>query len=60
MRKIKIDTDYVLNEELILDLIQKHSTEKARLNKLLRYYNNENDKIINREYKNQNKPQNRL
>ena len=60
MRKIKIDTDYVLNEELILDLIQKHSTEKARLNKLLRYYNNENDKITSREYKNQNKPQNRL
>ena len=60
MRKIKIDTDYVLNEELILDLIQKHSTEKARLNKLLRYYKNENDKITNREYKNQNKPQNRL
>ena len=55
MRKIKIDTDYVLNEELILDLIQKHSTEKARLNKLLRYYKNENDKITNREYKNQNK-----
>ena len=60
MRKIKIDTDYVLNEELILDLIQKHSTEKARLNKLLRYYKNENDKITNREYKNKNKPQNRL
>ena len=60
MRKIKIDTDYVLNEELILDLIQKHSTEKARLNKLLRYYNNQNDKITNREYKNKNKPQNRL
>ena len=60
MRKIKIDIDYVLNEELILDLIQKHSTEKARLNKLLRYYKNENDKITNREYKNKNKPQNRL
>ena len=60
MRKIKIDTDYVLNEELILDLIQKHSTEKARLNKLLRYYKNENDKITNREYENKNKPQNRL
>ena len=60
MRKIKIDTDYVLNEELILDLIQKHSTEKARLNKLLRYYKNENDKITNRKYKNKNKPQNRL
>ena len=60
MRKIKIDTDYMLNEELILDLIQKHSTEKARLNKLLRYYKNENDKITNREYKNKNKPQNRL
>ena len=60
MRKIKIDKDYTLTNDLILDLINKHSTEKSRLEKLLRYYNNENDKINNRVYKNKNKPQNRL
>ena len=60
MRKIKIDKDYTLTNDLILDLIDKHSTEKSRLEKLLRYYNNENDKISNRVYKNKNKPQNRL
>ena len=60
MRKIKIDKDYTLTNDLILDLIDKHSTEKSRLEKLLRYYNNENDKINNRVYKNKNKPQNRL
>ena len=60
MRKIKIDKDYTLTNDLILDLIDKHSTEKSRLEKLLRYYNNENDKINNRVYKNKNKPQNKL
>ena len=60
MRKFKIDKDYTLTNDLILDLINKHSTEKSRLEKLLRYYNNENDKINNRVYKNKNKPQNRL
>ena len=45
MRKIKIDKDYTLTNDLILDLIDKHSTEESRLEKLLRYYNNENDKI---------------
>ena len=60
MRKIKIDKDYTLTNDLILDLIDKHSIEKSRLEKLLRYYNNENDKINNRVYKNKNKPKNRL
>ena len=60
MRKFKIDKDCILTESLILDLIDKHSTEKSRLEKLLRYYNNENDKINNRVYKNKNKPKNRL
>ena len=60
MRKIKIDKDYTLTNDLILDLIDKHSEEKSRLEKLLKYYNNKNDKISNRVYKNKNKPQNRL
>ena len=30
MRKIKIDKDYTLTNDLILDLIDKHSTEKSR------------------------------
>ena len=60
MRKIKIDKDFTLTDELLLDLIDLHIKEKSRLNKLLRYYNNENDKITKRVYKNQNKPQNRL
>ena len=51
MRKIKIEKDYTLTNDLILDLLKKHSTEKSRLEKLLRYYNNENDKINNRVYK---------
>lgn len=60
MRKIKIDKDYTLTNDLILDLIEKHSEEKSRLEKLLKYYNNKNDKISNRVYKNKNKPKNRL
>lgn len=60
MRKIKIDKDYTLTNDLILDLIDKHSEEKSRLEKLLKYYNNKNDKISNRVYKNKNKPKNRL
>lgn len=60
MRKFKIDKDYTLTNDLILDLIEKHSEEKSRLEKLLKYYNNKNDKISNRVYKNKNKPKNRL
>ena len=45
MRKIKIDKDFTLTDELLLDLIDLHIKEKSRLNKLLRYYNNKNDKI---------------
>ena len=56
MRKIKIDKDYTLTNDLILDLIDKHSEEKSRLEKLLKYYNNKNDKISNRVYKNKRRP----
>ena len=60
MRKFKIDKDYTLTNDLILDLIKKHSKEKRRLSKLQKYYNNENTKIATRKYKNKNKPKNRL
>ncbi|WP_343348614.1 phage portal protein [Terrisporobacter petrolearius] len=60
MRKIKMDKDTEATKELIEKLIKNHATERNRILKLKRYYNNENDTIINRVYEDKNKPQNRL
>ena len=59
MRKIRIDKETQLTKEIIKWIIEKHSEEKARIAELRDYYNNKNA-IMNRQYKDTNKPQNRL
>ena len=59
MRKIRIDRETQLTKEVIKWIIEKHSEEKARIAELRDYYNNKNA-IMNRQYKDNNKPQNRL
>lgn len=59
MRKIKKKKNIVIDNELILKLIKDHKSEKERILKLKRYYENLND-ILNRLYKDKNKPQNKL
>ena len=59
MRKIRIDKETQLTKEVIKWIIEKHSEEKTRITELRDYYNNKNA-IMNRQYKDANKPQNRL
>ena len=59
MRKIRIDKETQLTKEVIKWIIEKHSEEKARIAELRDYYNNKNA-IMNRQYKDTNKPQNKL
>ena len=59
MRKIRIDKETQLTKEVIKWIIEKHSEEKTRIAELRDYYNNKNA-IMNRQYKDTNKPQNRL
>ena len=59
MRKIRIDRETQLTKEVIKWIIEKHSEEKARIAELRDYYNNKNA-IMNRQYKDANKPQNKL
>ena len=59
MRKIRIDKETQLTKEVIKWVIEKHGEEKARIAELRDYYNNKNA-IMNRQYKDTNKPQNRL
>ena len=59
MRKIRIDKETQLTKEVIKWIIEKHSEEKTRIAELRDYYNNKNA-IMNRQYKDNNKPQNRL
>ena len=59
MRKIRIDKETQLTKEVIKWIIEKHSEEKARIAELRDYYNNKNA-IMNRQYKDANKPQNKL
>ena len=59
MRKIRIDKETQLTKEVIKWIIEKHSEEKTRIAELRDYYNNKNS-IMNRQYKDTNKPQNRL
>ena len=60
MRKIILDKDIQITKELIQDLIDNHSTEKARIIKMKNYYNGLNEGIKNRQYNDNNKPSNRL
>lgn len=59
MRKVKMDKETAFNMDVIEKLLKEHSEEKNRILKLKRYYNNEND-IFKRQYRDVNKPQNRL
>ena len=59
MRKIRIDKEIQLTKEVIKWIIEKHSEEKNRIAELRDYYNNKNA-IMNRQYKDNNKPQNKL
>ncbi|MGL4801485.1 MAG: phage portal protein [Cetobacterium sp.] len=59
MRKIKLDKETVITKELIEKLIKDHSSERNRILKMKKYYNNQND-ILNREYADTNKPMNKL
>ena len=59
MRKIRIDKETQLTKEVIKWIIEKHSEEKNRIAELRDYYNNKNA-IMNRQYKDANKPQNKL
>ena len=59
MRKIRIDKETQLTKEVIKWIIEKHSEEKNRIAELRDYYNNKNA-IMNRQYKDTNKPQNKL
>ena len=58
MRKIKLPVQEI-TQELVIDLINEHSTERNRILKLKRYFNNENE-IVNRNYIDKNKPMNKL
>ena len=58
-RKIKLSKDLELSTDIIQKLIEKHSTEKARIEKLRDYYDGRND-IKDRIYKKQNRPTNRI
>ena len=55
-----MDKDTVITKELIQKLIKNHSVERSRILKMKRYYNNENETITKRVYKDINKPTNRL
>lgn len=59
MRKFKLPIQEEITEDLILDLIEKHSIEKHRILKLKRYYDNNND-IMSRPYTDDTKPKNKL
>ena len=60
MRKIRIDKETEINGKVVKWIIEKHKVEKDRISNLREYYNNNNAAIMNREYKDQNKPMNKL
>ena len=59
MRKIKLQKDIEITKELIIKLIDNHKKEKKRIERLKKYYRNEND-ILNRVYTDINKPTNKI
>ena len=58
-RRIKIQRDAELNKETIDYILDEHRAEKARIDKLEKYYNNHAD-IFDRKYENDGKPHNYL
>ena len=60
MRKIKLDRNVdVTNPKVIKYVLEQHKAEKTRVEKLIQFYNNQND-IMNRTYDDPKKPQNKL
>lgn len=59
MRKIKLEKDIEIKDQLIIKLIEKHKAEKDRILRLKKFYKNEND-ILNRVYTDNSKPMNRI
>ena len=60
MRKIKLDKNVdITNPKVIRYVLEQHKSEKTRINNLKQYYNNKND-IMNRQYDDPKKPQNKL
>ncbi len=59
MRKIKLNASTEITVDVIKYILEQHKSETTRIKLLQRYYNNENE-IMNREYKSANKPQNKL
>ena len=60
MRKIRIDKNTEITSDVVKWIIKKHKDEKVRISNLKEYYNNNNTAIMNREYKDANKPSNKL
>ncbi|MGL5381823.1 phage portal protein, partial [Clostridium sp.] len=59
MRKIKLNKDTEITLDVIKYVLEQHKNEADRINKLQKYYDNDND-IKNRSYNNGNKPKNKL
>ena len=59
MRKIRIDKNTSITGDVIKWVISKHKIEKDRIAELMKYYNNNNTAINNRDY-DENKPANKL
>lgn len=59
MRKIKLNATTEITTEVVKYILEQHKSEATRVKLLQKYYNNEND-IMNRSYKDKNKPQNKL
>lgn len=60
MRKIKLNKDIEVNEEVVKYVLEQHATERARIDTLKKYYDNDND-INRRDYKGgETKPKNKL
>ena len=58
-RKIKLSSNVELTTDVVQKLIEKHMTEKSRIEKLKDYYDGRKD-IKDRVYKKQNRPTNRI
>ena len=59
VRKFKLPLQEEISQDLILKLMEEHANEKARIQKMKRYYKNQNA-IMDREKTDSNKPNNKL
>ena len=59
VRKFKLPLQEKISQDLILKLMEEHENEKARIQKMKKYYKNQNA-IMDREKTDSNKPNNKL